>query len=399
MNDVTTAPRDPMRPGAPVIPRDEWDYPPHHRWTYQHIREMTGTAQIWRGLGPVLPLPSNPIEVEHLTFEAGGRQRTIREFLDDSYTDGFLVLSRGKIVAEHYMNGQHVRGHHLAMSVTKSIVATVCGILVGKGVIDTSAQVTRYLPELEATAYRRATVQHVLDMTTGVLFDESYTTPGSHMQKLGQACGWGRMSRPDWPQTMWELVLQLTEQERPHGELFRYRSIETDVLGFILERATGKRLAELLSAELWAPMGAEEDAYITVDHAGFALADGGFNATLRDYGRFALLLLNGGKVNGRQVVPAEWIDQTRRANHQVAEPVDAEMLPAGAYHNQFWIEDPDRRSFMCRGIFGQFIYLDPQTDFAAVKLSTWPEIDSPDLWVEMFHAVRAIRDFCEKHPS
>jgi CubicO group peptidase (beta-lactamase class C family) len=389
-----TPPRNPLTPAAPLIPRDEWDYPPHHRWTFQHIREMTATAQIWRGPGPVLPLPARPAEIDQVTFETGGRVRTVRDFLDGSFTDGFLVLSRGAVVAERYMNGMAPHGCHLAMSVTKSIVATVAGILVHRGLIDPAAPVTAYLSELEATAYRGATVQQVLDMTTGVVFDESYGTPGSHMQKLDQACGWKPMIRPDWPQTMWELVLTLTEQERPHGELFRYRSIETDVLGFVMERASGRSLAELVSTELWTPMGAEEDAYITVDHAGFALADGGFNATLRDYARFALLHLRSGKLNGRQIVPAAWIEETRRGNHEIYQGVYREVLPRGAYHNQFWIEDPDRRAYMARGIFGQYIYIDPEADFAAVKLSTWPEFVNAERSIEALAAIRAIRDFC-----
>lgn len=391
-----TRPRDPLTPGAPIIPRDEWDYPPHHRWTFQHIREMTATAQVWRGPGPVLPLPTASRDIDQLVFEAGGRRRTIRDFLNESFTDGFLVLSRGAIVAERYMNGMRPHDNHLAMSVTKSIVATVVGILVHRGMIDPSAPVTRYLPELEATAYRGATVQHVLDMTTGVIFDESYTTDGSHMQKLDQACGWKPMVRADWPQTVWELVMTLTESERPHGELFRYRSIETDVLGFLLERVSGLPLAELISTELWMPMGAEEDAYMTVDHAGYALADGGFNATLRDYGRFALLHLRGGEANGRQIVPEAWIEATRNGDHARFQGVYREVLPRGAYHNQFWIEDPDRRAYMARGIFGQYIYIDPETDFAAVKLSTWPEFVSAQRSIEALAAIHVIRDFCAK---
>lgn len=386
--------RNPLIPGAPVIPRHEWDYPPHHRWTFQHIREMTATAQIWRGPGPVLPLPAEPVEIDAVTFEAGGKIRTVSDFVEGSFTDGFLVLSRGAIVAERYMNGLKPHGCHLAMSVTKSIMATVAGILVHRGLMDTAAPVTAYLPELEATAYRGATVQQVLDMTTGVVFDESYGTPGSHMQKLDQACGWKPHTRSDWPRTMWELVLTLTEQERPHGELFQYRSIETDVLGFVMERVSGLPLAELVSTELWAPMGAEEDAYITVDHAGFALADGGLNATLRDYARFALLHLRGGKLNGRQIVPAAWLAETRRGNHDKYQGVYREVLPRGAYHNQFWIEDPDRRAYMARGIFGQYIYIDPEADFAAVKLSTWPEFVSAERSIEALAAIRAIRDFC-----
>lgn len=385
-------PRDPLNPGAPILPRGEWDYPPHHRWTFQHIREMTATAQIWRGPGPVLPLPTRLRDIDGIEFEAGGRRRTVRDFLDESFTDGFLVLSRGTVLAERYMNGMKPHGQHLAMSVTKSIVATVAGILVDRGVIELAAPVTKYLPELEATAYRGATVQQVLDMTTGVFFDESYTTPGSHMQKLDQACGWKPMTRPDWPQTMWQLILTLTEQERPHGELFRYRSIETDVLGLVMERAAGLSLAELISSELWVPMGAEEDAYITVDHAGYALADGGFNATLRDYARFALLHLRGGKVNGRQIVPASWIEATRNGNHDLYQGVYREVLPRGAYRNQFWIEDPDRRAYIARGIFGQHIYIDPEADFAVVKLSTWPEFVSAERSIEALAAIRAIRD-------
>ncbi|SFU22730.1 serine hydrolase [Mesorhizobium sp. YR577] len=388
-------PRDPLNRGAPILPRGEWDYPPHHRWTFQHIREMTATAQVWRGPGPVLPLPTQLEDIDGIEFEAGGRRRTVRDFLDESFTDGFLVLSRGTVIAERYMNGMKPHGQHLAMSVTKSIVATVAGILVDRGLIDLAAPVTKYLPELETTAYRGATVQQVLDMTAGVLFDESYKTPGSHMQKLDQACGWKPMTRPDWPQTMWQLILTLTELERPHGELFRYRSIETDVLGLVMERATGLSLAELISSELWVPMGAEEDAYMTVDHGGYALADGGFNATLRDYARFALLHLRGGKANGRQIVPSAWIEATRNGNHDLFQGVYREVLPRGAYHNQFWIEDTDRRAYMARGIFGQYIYIDPEADFAAVKLSTWPEFVSAERSIEALAAFHAIREHCK----
>ncbi|MGO4835955.1 serine hydrolase domain-containing protein, partial [Rhizobiaceae sp. 2RAB30] len=251
-----------------------------------------------------------------------------------------------------------------------------------------------YLPELEATAYRGATVQQVLDMTSGVVFDETYTALDSHMARLDVASGWKDNPDPFWPRTVWQLILSLTGAECPHGASFRYRSIETDVLGFLLERVSGLPLAELISTELWIPMGAEEDAYMTVDHAGYALADGGFNATLRDYARFALLHLRGGEANGRQVVPAAWIEATRNGDHALFQGVYREVLPRGAYHNQFWIEDPDRRAYMARGIFGQYIYIDPQTDFAAVKLSTWPEFVNAQRSIEALAAIRAIRDFC-----
>lgn len=386
--------RTPRNPGAPIIPRDEWDFPPYHRWTFQNVREMTPTAQIWRGPGPILPLPERRMDIDGVEFEHDGKRHTVREYLDDSFTDGFLVLSRGEVVAECYMNGLKPYRQHLGMSVSKSVTSSVFGILVHRGLIDPQAPVTKYLPELNETAYRDAKVQQVLDMTSGVLFDESYTTHGSHMQQLGQACGWWELTRPEWPATVWQLILKLTELERPHGELFSYRSIETDVLAFIMQRVSGKHLADLISEELWAPMGAEHDAYITVDRGGYALADGGFNATLRDYARFGLLLAQHGKAQGRQIVPAEWIAATRMADHSVFKGDYRTALPHGAYHNQFWIEDPDRRVFMCFGIFGQYIYIDPEAEFVMVKLSTEVEPVDSGRTIEMLAAAHAIREYC-----
>ncbi|WP_117191547.1 serine hydrolase domain-containing protein [Rhizobium terrae] len=388
-----SGPRDPLKPGAPIIPRDDWDLPPHHRWTFQHIREMTPTAQIWRGEGPKMALPEKPVDLSGLRYEFAGAERTIGEFIDASFTDGFLVLHEGAIVAESYRNGMKPHGQHLAMSVTKTVIAMLAGILAEKGLLDTDGRLTDYLPELDGTAYRGATVRHLLDMTSGVAFDESYTTPGSHMQKVDLACGWKEYTRPDWPNTMWGLILTLDERERRHGELFKYRSIETDVLGFILERAAGESLAELVSREIWAPMGAEEDAYITVDRAGMALADGGLCASLRDLGRFAQLLLNGGARDGRQIIPRWWIEDTRQASGELYQGIYRTVFPNGAYRNQTWIEDTARGTLMARGVFGQMIYCDPDNAFAVVKFSTWPEHASIDRTKELLAAIHAIRGY------
>jgi CubicO group peptidase (beta-lactamase class C family) len=385
--------RDPTRPGAPIIPRQDWDRAPWNRWTFQHVREMTPTTQVWRGEGPASSLPEAQEDIDGIGFESGGRQDTIAGFLQTSYNDGLLVLHRGKIVAERYHNGMSARTPHLSQSVAKSVVGTVAGILVGRGVVDPTAPVTEYLPELEATAYRGASVQHVLDMTSGVVFDESYAALDSHMAKIDAACGWKERRDPDWPSSVWELILTLTEAECEHGAAFRYRSIETDVLSFILQRASATPLAELVSRELWAPMGAGEDAYFTVDPAGYALGDGGFNATLRDYGRFALLHLGRGEMNGRRIVPAGWIEEiTSGARPNLFGDIYREVLPQGAYHNQFWVEGGSSDAYMARGVFGQLIYIDPAADFAAVILSSWPEFVDAARTRNAIAAVKAIRD-------
>ncbi|UYV36889.1 beta-lactamase family protein [Rhodobacteraceae bacterium D3-12] len=364
--------RDPSNPGGEILP-PHWHMAPYNRWSFQHMREMTPTAGVRRGHGGLRHFDQAPRDLGGLSFESRGRTLTINQFLDQSWTDGWLVLHQGKVLEERYLNGMTPERLHLSMSMAKSILGTVVGILIADGKIDPTAQLPHYLPELGETAYRAATVQHLLDMTTGVTFDESYEVPGSHMQKLGNACAWGgRGDAPGWPETIWQLVLELTEQERPHGDQFLYRSIETDVLGFVVERVMNLPLAEIVSNTLWQRIGAEEDAAYTVDLGGFALADGGFNATLRDFGRYAQLLCDGGRVGDQQVVPTSWIEETRFGKGGRFEGIYAEVMPGGGYHNKFWQVDPERGTIMCRGIYGQFIYVDPEAELAAVKLSTWP---------------------------
>ncbi|MGE3876211.1 MAG: serine hydrolase domain-containing protein, partial [Parvibaculaceae bacterium] len=236
------------------------------------------------------------------------------------------------------------------------------------------------------------TVAHVLDMTSGVRFNEDYTDPYSEIGKADVASGW-KLPPPgarDFPATMWELILSLTTRECQHGERFAYRSIETDVLAFCMERASAKRLPQLVSELLWQPMGAQESACFTVDRAGYALANGGLNATLRDYARFGSLYLNDGVFNGRQIVPAGWIKATQTAGlAPFGEPYTL-VSPNGAYRNQFWIEDVSHRAIMCRGVFGQLIYIDSARDLVVVKLSSWPDFLNLELGIDTLRMVNAL---------
>jgi CubicO group peptidase (beta-lactamase class C family) len=375
----------------PVPPRDDWDRSPWNRYTFQHVRELVPTAQVRRSSTP-LTWPRATEDLGALQFEIDGRRDTITSFLDSSYTDGFCIAHRGKIICEQYENGMNEHTIHLLQSVSKSVTATTLGILAAQGHIRIDVPVGHYLPELAATAYRDATMQQLLDMTSGVHWDETYTAPDSHCAKMDVACGWKTAKNSDWPTCMWDLVLTLHESRGAHGADFCYRSIETDVLGLALERATGVRLAELVSEELWAPMGAEEDACFTVDPSGFACACGGLNATLRDLTRFGQLYVMGGVSGDRQIVPEEWIRQTRAGDPALFRGAYREVLPNGAYRNQFWLEDTVRRCLLARGVFGQLIYMDPAAEFVAVKLSSWPEFVNPTRTRTALAAIRAIRD-------
>ena len=374
-----------------VPPRADWDRGPWNRRTFQRVRELVPTAPVRRSSTPAAWSRALQ-DLGSVDFEIDGRRETVDGFLAASFTDGFCVVHRGKIIAEHYDNGMSEHTLHLVQSVSKSVTATALGILAARGQVRVDVPVTHYLPELAATAYRGATVQQVLDMTSGVQWDETYTALDSHCAQMDVACGWKTTSDPAWPKSMWELLLTLRESRGPHGADFSYRSIETDVLGFVLERAAGVRLAALVSKELWAPMGAEEDACYTVDPTGFACACGGFNATLRDLARFASLYVSGGASAGRQIVPASWIDNTRAGDTRLFRGSYQEVLPSGAYRNQFWVEDPVRRILLARGVFGQLIYMDPAAEFVAVKVSSWPEFVDPDRTRTALAAIRAIRD-------
>jgi CubicO group peptidase (beta-lactamase class C family) len=374
------------------VPKSDWDRPPWNRWSFQHVQEILSTVEVGRGLGPVRRLPRNEHDLDGLTVTGiDGEATTLAALLDQTYADGFLVLKGGAITYERYFNGMDERSLHLSQSVSKSFTGALAGILAGRGIIDVNAEVGDIVPEFHSTAYRGATIQHVLDMASGVRFSEDYSDPLSDMGRADVASGWKPVPRdvaPDirWPQNMFDLILGLDVREHDHGGRFSYRSIETDVLAFVLERATGKRFAELLSEEIWQQVGMEENANITVDSAGYALADGGLSASLRDYGRFGQMILE----DGGGIVPARWIESTRAGDHRVFGAPYTAILPDGAYRNQFWIEDPRSRNLMARGVFGQLIHINFERQMVIVKLSSWPDFVNTAWTVATLNAVRRI---------
>lgn len=374
------------------IPTMDWDRAPWNRWSFLNMREVVPTVEVWRGSAPVRQIERAEKPLGKLSVKSlGGTPCTLDDFLTETYTDGFLVLHRGRIVFETYLNDMRPRTLHLSQSVAKSVVGMTAGILIERRLLDPRNLVSHYLPEMANTGWRGATLQQVLDMTTGGLFDETYTDPHSDMGQLDVAAGWkpippGTDKNLKWPSHVWEQILGLTGKARAHGAAFEYRSIETDILAFCMERVTGKRLAQIVSEELWQKLGVEESACFTVDKAGYALADGGFNATLRDYGRFGQMVLSG----GQGIVPASWIENTRHANHEVFGEPYTIALPKGGYHNQFWVEDPVNRNLMARGVFGQLIYIDFSHDMVVVKLSTWPDFLNVKKTIATLNAIKMI---------
>ncbi|MGZ8578402.1 MAG: serine hydrolase domain-containing protein [Actinomycetota bacterium] len=374
----------PPPPGR-LVTLANWQDPPFNRWGFQHVRDLIPTARISRGPGAARRLPRDDRDLAGVTVKSGGRRLSLERLLDETYTDGLLVLHRGRVVTERYFNGMTPSSTHLLMSVSKSITSTVAGVLVRRGSLHADDLVTAHVPELVGTSFDGCTVRHLLDMRAGTRFDENYDDPKADVRVYEQIYLWRPRTGRRLPATITEYYPTL-RNARPHGGPFEYRSVLTDVLGWVLERAGGARLADLIARDLWVPMGAESDAEITVDAHGHPMADGGICTTLRDLARFGQLMLDGGRRGNRRIVPSAWIRDTVTADPETraafARSEDARELPPRAfYRNQWWVLDPDGPVYQGSGINGQNILVHVPAEVVIAKMSTWPVAWDPSFAV------------------
>lgn len=376
------------------IPRAKWDLYPWNRWTFNNVREVVATTEVWRGDGAVWELPRHTTNFDSLEFSNFADEScTVSEWLTNDFNDGMIILSNGMVVYERYRNSMSNRSLHLSQSVAKSVTASVAGILVDCGLLDPERLITDYIPELHSGAYAGATLRHALDMASGVNYVEDYEAADSHIAAMDIAAGW-KLPREgfDSPNNMWEHILSLHETTRVHGHGFNYRSIETEVVAQCMERVTNKRLADLISEELWQKLGCEESASFTIDRGGYCSASGGFNATLRDYARFGQMLCDDGNGNGKQIVPSNWVTDTMRPDALSLDDFRQGLFPNGGYRNQFWLRDRDQKIMMARGIYGQLIYVDQARDLVAVVMASWPESLSINRSTNTLRVIDAITD-------
>ncbi len=372
----------PPFPPERLVTLSNWQDPPWNRWGFQHIRDLIPTARIASGAGPILQLPHAAGDAEReaslqaMRLPFGDRTVDLETFLHETDTDGFLLLHRGAVVIERYLNGLQPDTTHLLMSVSKSVTSTVCGVLVARGLLAPADLVTAHIPELEGTSWEGCTVRHLLDMRAGTRFDEDYTSLVADVRVYEQIYLWRPPTDRDLPSDVTAYFPTLPNKG-PHGGPFDYRSVLTDVLAWVLERAAGARLPDLISEHLWRPMGAEFDAEVTVDAHGNAMADGGVCVTLRDLARFGQLLLNDGGRDGAEVIPAAWIRDTLMPDPDTvaafAAEADAEQRARGSYYrNQFWVFDPHAPIYQGSGINGQTVFVHGPAKVVIAKLSTWP---------------------------
>lgn len=383
------------RPPFPVT-LDNWQSEGQLNWTFQHMSEIFPTVTIARGPGHAPTLPRIAYEPDQLPVRTpDGDVIALHDVMAATDTDGWLVIHDhptwgAQVLVERYPHGMDPATQHLMMSVSKSVVGITAGALVAEGVIATEAPLTHYVPELYDSGYSGAIVRNLLDMRSGIKFSEDYLDPMAEVRVLEQSFGWAPKLSPDVPGTLRKFLLSL-RQERLHGGHFDYRSCETDVLGWVIEAATGRPFAEVATELVWSRIGAEFDANIGVDSEGSAMYDGGMSATLGDLARFGLMILrNGTSLTGEQVVPQWWIDDSFIGGHDsvqaFADSPGDNRMPGGFYRNQFWIPNARRPVLLCLGIHGQMIYVNRAARLVAAKLSSWP---SPQHAWKLFSTIAA----------
>ncbi|MBK8307982.1 MAG: serine hydrolase [Gammaproteobacteria bacterium] len=375
----------PPAPEQQVL-RTNFMVPPNNRWAFQHIRELQPTREVWRGDGPVSKLSETAADLGKITAAVrDGRIISLDQLLEESHTDAFLILHHGKLVFERYMNGQQRHTQHQMFSATKSFVGTLMLLLIEQGRVDPARTVASYVPELEDSGFGDATVQQVLDMTSAIAYSEVYDDPNSDIWRYGWVFGlWGAPPAGyDGPLTVYGYLPTLKKQGE-HGHGFHYVTPNTDVLGWIIRRVTGKSVDHNIEEVLWQPLGAERDGYIWLDAGGTEMAGGGLNITARDAARFGQMILQGGKFNGRQILPAAVT--TRILQHKGDPEVFTRIYSqfegtewygtiAYAYHDQWWTCNNAHKAVSAIGVHGQYIYLDPVANMVVVKQSSSPDAE------------------------
>ncbi|MFV1979278.1 MAG: serine hydrolase domain-containing protein, partial [Myxococcota bacterium] len=361
------------------VTSENWLDAPYNRLGVIRVSELARTEPISRGDGPVLELPRDERSLDSFSFEFEAEKISFSQMLESTFTDGLLVLHDGAVLFEYYADAMKPSDTHLLMSVSKSLTSTLCGVFVERGLVKPEGAVVDYIEELRGTAWEGCTVQHLLDMRAGTRWDYE-----ADEMKICDVSDYRTHSRRDIPPDTASWIRSI-DNTHEHGGPFRYVSLESDVLGWVLERAGGGRFADLFSREIWSAIGAERDAEIVLDHSDFSVVEGGICTTLRDLGRFGQMCLQSGEFSGRQLVPADWLGRLEIRNQELIDayadaPEFDAAKPDAFYHDNWWVYDATRGVYSGIGVNGQALLIHHPTQTVVVKFSSHPEFEDPRLF-------------------
>jgi CubicO group peptidase (beta-lactamase class C family) len=346
-----------------------WRTDPFHRWAFREILPVAGIAG---KPGSPLTLPSVPRSLNDFALrKSNGGSIDLSGFLRSTATDALVILHNGQIVFEYYAHGNDAHTPHILMSATKAIVGLVAGILQKQGKLDIEALASDYVPEIAATAYHGATVRHLLDMRTGVVLGER------ELKEYDAAVNWDPFAPGD-ETGLHAFFEKLAVPGRPHGGPFSYVSANTDLLGWVMERATGRSFADIVSESLWQPIGAVDEACITVDRAGAPRCAGGLCATARDFARIGHLVALGGGGDKADVLPTAWIDDIAENGDREAWKTGewgqafAAISPNMSYRSGWYSLHDEPKLLFAMGVHGQNLFVDRRNQIVVAKLSSQP---------------------------
>lgn len=374
---------------------------PANRWAFRNVGAPLNVVMIPRE-GQIVSL-GKPTEPQLGQFKVTDLDSNTMDFdaaFANSYADAVGVMQGNQLLHETYFGDFSPHAQHIWFSMSKSLASTAFGLLVAEGKVNLQDSPADYIPELSGSGFERVTIQQVLDHATSIDFHETYTNPDSDFFRYYAPAlnmGWlpgsadlqpedadiygvhdflGRFIKPD--------------PKRKPGDNFDYNSSNADVLGWLIARTSGLSFQDYVQRHIWAKLGAEHDAYIVVDRAYMPAVTGGMNSTLRDALRFGLMVKDRGQFNGKQIIPASWIDRTLQVSQRLKTNMrnnpKYQADPWQAYHNMWWILDADAGEYCAVGIHGQVIYINRRADTVMAWFSSQPGASSannPDFRVKL----------------
>lgn len=379
-------------PPDAVVTAALWRTPPYNVWAFQNVERIVPTRTLFRGHGPASSLPAagkRAVDRYRRAMAQGGFD--LPAYIKANHVDAYLVMKGGRIVDEHYGNGQQPETRHIMMSVGKSYLGTVAALLVEEGTLDENQLAGNYVPELRGSAYGDATVRQVMDMLVAVEYSEAMDDPYSDVNQFLYVA---RLGSPPPGVTvkpgLYDFVRAL-KKKGEHGQTYQYVTATSEALAWIVARATGKSWADHLEERIFQKLRPERDAFVIVDAIGTQTGAGGLAFTLRDVGRFAQMLANNGRFNGQQILPERVVARIRAGGnpgHWHSYPWETGV---NSYTSQ-WYVDTSAHIVRAMGIHGQLIEIDYDNDQVVVVQSSWPSAAPPDpaYWTRHYAFGRAV---------
>ena len=376
---------------------DNWRKYPFNSWSFVNVRNLIPTSPIYNNPDKEVILQKQLIDIDDLVIDHKNTSYKLKEIFKICDTDAFLVMHKGKIKFEFYDKFTRFNTPHIIFSVSKSLTSLLTGILVEKKVININNYISHILPETKGTAYEDATVRNVLDMSVASGFIEDYTGQAEIFKKYRSSTGW------DLPETnstqtvkgLHDFLSSMPKSNQKHGKKYHYCSPHSDLLGWIIERASGENYSKIMADLLFKKAGINHEANVTVDKWGASRAAGGISVSPYDLLLLSELVRNHGSNKNGQVIPAAWIEDfvNNKNNNSYLNQDNLERFPNGNYRSKWYQTGFKDNEYCAIGIHGQNIWINPQKEITIVRMSSASDpinIKTEELMFSVFDEISKI---------